>query len=89
MKEVVSDEQKKVRNKLGRTKYMQDIRSGEKEKSKWTKEEEELEYLLKEIVQEIELDDGKIQYRMQFEGFKKLSDARWFDGDKVKEEWIG
>jgi hypothetical protein len=80
-------EQVKVRNREGRTKYMQAIRSGEKEKPKWTEEEEEEEYQLKEIVQEIDLGEEETQYRMQFEGFTKLSDARWFDKQRVEEEW--
>ena len=80
-------EQRKVRNREGRTKYTQAIRSGEKEKPRWTKEEEDKEYQVKEIVQEIELGDGGKQYRVQFEGFTKLSDARWFEEDRVNNEW--
>ena len=80
-------EQIKVRNREGRTAHKQLIRSGEKEKPKWTKEEEEEEYQLKEIVQEIDLGNGETQYRMQFEGFTKLTDARWFDSSRVEKEW--
>jgi hypothetical protein len=69
-------EQIRVRNKEGRTKYTQAIRGSECKKKEWTKEEEEKEYQLKEIVQEIELEDDSIQYQIQFEGFTKLSDAK-------------
>jgi hypothetical protein len=80
-------EQNKVENKLGRTKYRQRVRSGEKCKEGWTEEEENREYQLKGIVQEIELGDGGTQYWIQFEGFTKLSDTRWFDEERVKGEW--
>jgi hypothetical protein len=79
--------QVRIRNKEGRTKYTQAVRDGERDKGVWTEEEEDKEYQLKEIMQEIELEDGSIQYRIQFEGFTKLSDARWFDRDRVEEDW--
>ena len=69
-------ERKMIRNPVGRTKYMQVIRGEIGVKRKWTEEEEEKEWAVKEIVQEIELRDESIQYRVQFVGFKKLSDAR-------------
>ena len=82
------EEQIKARNKEGRTKFMQAERSGDKKRKGWTREEEEKEYQIKGIVQEIELKGGGRQYRIQFEGFSKLSDARWYDEGVVREEWL-
>ena len=44
------------------------------------------EYELKGIVQEIEA-RGRRQYRIQFEGFTKLSDARWWTEKKIENKW--
>ena len=86
--EIEEGGRKVVRNKVGRTKYTQAIRSGEKKRREWTKEEEEKDYEIKEIVQEIELKGGGRQYRIQFVGFKKLADARWYDEEDVQEQWM-
>ena len=87
--EIMKDKSERipVRNREGRTKYTQVVCTGEGKKKEWTKEEEEKEWVLKGIVQEIELLDRSEQYRMQFEGFKKLSDARWMDADRVRKDW--
>jgi hypothetical protein len=77
---------KRVRNREGRTKYTQAIREGTTERNRWTKEEEEKEWRVSEIVQEIELEDGSVQYRLQYEGFTKLSDARWMDEEEMERE---
>ena len=80
-------EQIKVRNREGRTKFTQAERSGLKRRKGWTEEEEDRDYPIKGIVEEIELHGGERQYRIQFVGFTKLSDARWYDEEKVHEEW--
>ena len=45
--------------------------------------------MVEKIVQEIWLHNNDIQYRVQFKGFKKLSDARWMDEDIVKDTLRG
>jgi hypothetical protein len=81
------DERAKVRNREGQMKYTQVVRDRGKGRQQWTKEEEDQEWVILGIVQEIELNDGSIQFRMQFEGFKKLMDARWMDEDLVRREY--
>jgi hypothetical protein len=83
------EERKKVRNREGRTKYTQAIRNGETKRKEWTKEEEEKEWMISGIVQEIELKDGSIQYRVQFKGCKKLSDARYMDEAEMRNNHAG
>ena len=91
--EEVETNRREIRNKEGRTKYTQARNEGVKNKE-WTKEELEKEWVVEKIVQEIRLHHNDIQYRVQFKGFKKLSDAGWMDEDVVKdtlgeiyEEW--
>ena len=55
-------ERKMIRNPVGRTKYTQAIQGRVGVKQNWTEEEEEKEWVVKEIVQEIELRDGSVQY---------------------------
>jgi hypothetical protein len=80
---------RKVRNKEGRTKYTQAIRNGDATRKNWTEEEEEREWVISGIVQEIELKDRSIQYRVQFKGCKKLSDARYMDEITMRTEHAG
>ena len=82
-------EQQLIRNREGRTRYEQAKKTGERVVQDWTKEEEDREWQLKEVVQEIELKGGGgRQYRMQYEGFSKMSDTRWYDEEIARsEEW--
>ena len=77
-----------VRNREGKTEKTQRLRERE-EKEKWTKEELEEEWEVDKIVQELEFENGRRWFRMQFKGFTKLSDAKWIDEEEMEEDYRG
>jgi hypothetical protein len=74
-KMIGEEEERMVRNREGQTLQQQRERDGEKEKEQWMEKELNDEWEIEKIVQELEFDEGKKYYRIQFKRFKKLSNA--------------
>ena len=84
----IEHEERRVRNREGRTLQKQRERDGE-ETDKWTEEELHKEWEIDRVIQELVFDDGKKHYLLQFKGFKKKSDRVWRDDKTMKRDHKG